>query len=306
MGGTNLVIKPKGQGFYAYKLECEDFQICFIKESIKNTPPIYVRFISQYLWKYGYQMAYEIFAEWFYNVFKTRIYATVVSRLDICCDIDEITFYPEDCTKFVGRAKKKEIYNVDSSHFWGKEFSGFVIGKGSPLLCRIYNKSLESQKAKKWFEYIWGKNSWNGQTVWRIEFQARRKVLKELQINEVIDIKTNVKAIWEYYTQKWITLRKEIDDRNISRWPIDSRWEKIQHMCGDYSTEPIAREIIKKGDLDTLLNSCIGYMSSIAALKQLENTTDTLKYLEACTLEKEEKKHITFKEEVERKKNRYL
>ena len=62
---TNLVVKKKGQGVYNYKLECEEFHICFMQHVVENTPPIHVRFISSFLWKYGYNEAFKVFVNWF-------------------------------------------------------------------------------------------------------------------------------------------------------------------------------------------------------------------------------------------------
>jgi len=43
----------------------------------------------------------------------------------------------------------------------GSKFTGFSIGRGQPLLARIYDKSREiKQSGKIWFEQIWHDNGW--------------------------------------------------------------------------------------------------------------------------------------------------
>lgn len=302
-----FVVKPKGQGFYSYKLECEDFHICFMNKKIENSAPIYVRFISSFLWQYNYKRAYELFKKWFLDTFQIKILDTKISRLDICCDIDEISFKADDNKRIVTRARKKEIMNVDSENYEGKIFSGFTIAKGSPLMCRIYNKTLEIKKSNKiWFEDIWKQYNWNGENVWRIEFQVRRKILKEFKIEKIEDIENKIEPLWAYYTQNWCTLRKPKKDINMSRWEIDKRWKKIQKISLNYDIEPLSREKIKRGDEETLLNLCLGSFTSLSAIKGFNNPKDTCTYLIEKMEKRNRKKNTSYKKEVEKKMNRYV
>lgn len=314
IGNINFIIKGKGQGLYAYKLECDDFHICFMSKSIENVSPIYVKFISGFLWKYGYKEAFEIFINWFNNTFKSHIIGNRVSRLDICLDIDEIEFVPNDVNNFFSKARKREVCYpkinecIDSINFNGRNFTGFVIGKGSPLLCRIYDKTLEIiNSSKEWFKEIWIENNWNqNNTIWRIEFQIRRKILKELKISNVYDIEDNVEGIWAYLTQKWITLRIIDLNKNVSRYKIDDRWIKVQKVNREYTSSSAIREKIRYGNLDKLLDQCCGIFTTIGALKNEEKTRDVYLVLIEHMQHKNKKKNTTFKEEVEKRKNRFI
>lgn len=255
LGAINFVVMPKGQGFYSYKLQCEDFHICFMSRKVKNNSPIYIRLISRFLWQYNYQKALELFNKWFEYTFNIPISTTKISRLDICCDIDEFSFKPKDSNKFITRAKKKEIINVDSENYEGKIFSGFTIAKGSPLMCRIYNKTLEIKKSNKvWFKDIWEQFNWSGKDVWRIEFQARREILKEFNIEDIKDIDNKIEGLWSYYTCNWLTMRISKKDQNASRWDIDNKWLKIQSINNNQNIKPLSRETIISGNIDTLIN----------------------------------------------------
>lgn len=302
-----FIVKPKGQGFYSYKLECEDFHICFMSKKIENTAPIHIKFISSFLWQYNYKRAYELFEKWFTNTFQVDITKIQISRIDICCDIDEINFKSNDSKKIVTRARKKEIINVDSENYQGKIFSGFTIAKGSPLMCRIYNKSLEIKKSNKiWFEDIWNEFGWNGGEVWRIEFQARRKILKELKVETIQDIEEKIEALWTYYTKCWCTMRKPNKDINMSRWKIEAKWRKIQEINYNYNIEPLSREKIKRGDEEKLLNLCLGTMTSLSAIKGYNNLSDTYSYLVKKIEKRNKEKKTNYEKEVKRKMNRYM
>lgn len=311
LNNTNLTVKKKGQGFYAYKLECDDFHMCFMKHSIENSPPIQVRFISSFLWKYGYKEAFNVFINWF-NVFGIKISGIRISRLDICLDTDEICFLEDDNHSLFCRARKKQIqYSencVDKKNYIGKHFSGFSIGFGSPLSCRIYDKTLEIIKSSKtWFKTIWLENHWDcSKNVWRIEFQIRRKVLKELGIFNFEDIEKNLEGIWAYLTQKWLTLRIKNNNKNSTRFELDNRWIIIQKSGNDYISSPSIREVIRKGNLEKILAQCGGLITSISAITNEKKPINTCLRVIDHIREKCYENNTTFEKEVEKRKNKYI
>ena len=97
---VNFTVFQKGQGVYKYKIECNDFYMCFLSKEIKNTPQIYIRFYSNYLWAYGYKEAFNKFKEWF-SAFNLDSYNVKISRVDICSDTDEFEF--KSCPAASGR-----------------------------------------------------------------------------------------------------------------------------------------------------------------------------------------------------------
>lgn len=310
INGTNLVVKKKGQGFYNYKLECDDFHICFMQHAIENSPPIQVRFISSFLWKYGYNKAFNIFVNWFEKL-NSNISGFRISRLDICFDTDEIEFLENDCDNFSCRARKKQIqYSncIDNKNYIGKKFSGFSIGMGSPLSCRIYDKTLEILKSsKQWFKTIWLENGWNSsKNVWRVEFQIRRKVLKELKILNFEDIQKNIESVWGYLTQNWLTLRIKDNNKNSSRFEIDSRWVIVQKAGNEYKSSASIRERIKRGNLENMLDQCGGLLVSISAITNNDKIGNAYWTVSKHIKDKCYKNNTTFKEQVEKRKDKYI
>ena len=59
--------------------------------------------------------------------------------------------------KVVTRARGKVNHFVNDEYYNGSEFSGFTIGRGDPLLARIYNKTLEVKKSQNCGFMICGK-----------------------------------------------------------------------------------------------------------------------------------------------------
>jgi len=305
INGINFEVARSGAPFYTYRLECKDFFLYFQEKPMKNNSPIRIKLLSSFLWSYGYKEAYSYFIDWI-SEFNIQINGTKISRVDICLDIDEIIFEEEDIKNFITRAKYKNIHYADDIYFNGKIFSGFTIGKGKPLLVRIYDKSLEINRSKKlWFKEIWKLNNWNeDKKVWRVEYQIRRSVLKEFQINSVEDFLIKEDQIWIYLTKKWIML-KELNDTNISRCKIDKRWEKIQNYNNKINIEPIIRKKIKEGNVIGLLDQSSGLAISLGAIYNHKNLDETFNIIKTYTKIKLQKNETSFKEEKEKRKAKF-
>ena len=129
INGMKFNVNKKGQGFYSYKIECEQFYICFMSHSISKNPPIFVRFMSEFLWEYGCYKSLIKFMDWFKQL-NIKIIGTRSSRLDIALDIDEIEFLKNDVDNFIKRANKIARHYVDDDYYVNKEFAGLTVGRG--------------------------------------------------------------------------------------------------------------------------------------------------------------------------------
>ncbi len=307
INGSNFEVNPKGQGYYGYKIENKEVSICFMSKRLSNTPPIYVRFFSAFLWEYGYENAYNIFMKWFED-FNAQIANVKVGRVDICLDTDEVNFEEKDVKNLFTKAKKIEQKYVDDIYQVGKNFSGFVIGKGGNLSCRIYNKTLEIKNSNKtWFEDIWKEVCWLGDTtVWRIEFQLRKKVLKELEIINIENLSKNLINIWAYLTQKWLVMKKTSKDSNKSRWKTNKKWKVIQEADFDYEGIPTIRKRIIKGDKERLIAQCSGILTTIAALNGDSGIAKSFLEVKGYLEDKSQKDNSTLEKEINKKKKRFI
>ena len=305
----NLTLKVHASGihFYAYRLTCEDFTICFAEKELPNNTPIWVRFSSGYLWSFMATGAFKRFMEWF-RVFDVDVLGTKVSRADLCADTDEVSFTPSDAKGFVTRAKSKSRHCVDDDHFDGKVFSGFTIGRGQPMLARIYHKSLEVRKSGKlWFYEVWGANGWEGvDEVWRVEFQLRRGVLKEVGVSNIHELFENIDGLWAYLTREWLTLRQPKRETNVSRWPLKRKWMEIAAAKFNHQTSPLVRRRVREGNLRQLMNQAAGLAVSIAALGDHDSLGETLQTLGYWTELRLSRKNTSFDGEKANRKSRFL
>jgi hypothetical protein len=92
----------------------------------------------------------------------------------------------------------------------------YVGGRKSSIQLRIYNKSeeLSCKPGKEWLWTIWGIDP--SPNVWRVEFQLRRTVLKQLGINSIAELTESLAGTWRYLTGKWVSFRLP-DNANATR-----------------------------------------------------------------------------------------
>lgn len=288
-----LVVGLTGMRFYAYRLTCNDFIIAFAQKTTLENPPVRVKFKSGFIWSYGYIGAYDKFLEW-YSCFPGEIEKSRISRLDICIDTDEVEFNEDDKNKFITRAKSKTTHFISDEHSTGRKFTGFTIGKGNPILARIYNKSEEIKiKGKEWFKAIWLENGWDGiKDIWRIEFQLRRKALKELGIDKVEDFRSNEDGLYRYLTDKWLSIDNDI-------------WDTVKN-----STEPNIEHLIRKkviqGDIKRLINQTNGLLISIGAYSGTEKIDEVLRIIHKQANKNLSIKGKDFTSEVRKRRTKFL
>ncbi|WP_411503395.1 replication initiation factor [Brevibacillus centrosporus] len=306
LNDLSLTVHRTGIRFYQYNLSCNDFIISFAEKELKTNAPITVKFLSSYIWSFGLEGAFSRFSSWLESI-STSIIGTKVSRADICADTDLVTFKEIDIKGVVTLARKRQKYFVDGEYAIGREFSGFTIGKGSPLQARVYNKSIEiPTSGKAWFKEIWLANNWcEDKEVWRVEFQMMRNVLKEFSINTVEDLIKKESTLWAYLTQQWLTIRQPSPDK-VYRWKLKKKWKTIQEAGNDYNTTPLVREKVLQGSIQSLLDQGAGILLSVAAIGDHESLEDTLQVFKSWAEIALNKKNTSFHSEKERRQKKYL
>ncbi|RJS61756.1 replication initiation factor [Bacillus sp. PK3_68] len=307
LNGLSLKVHRNGIPFYAYKLSCNDFLMYFMDKEVKNTSPIKVRFLATYLWSVGFTKAVNDFLNWLTGL-GIRITTTKLSRIDICVDSDETPFNKEDMEHVVTKARGKAKHFVNDEYYNGSEFSGFTMGRGDPLLARIYNKTLEVRSSQKfWFFDLWKEKFWKeSKPVWRVEFQIRRKCLKEFGINSIDDFILRENNIWSYLTGEWLTLKTPRPDKNKTRWPLDSRWLVVQNADLNQRFSPAIRKKVKVGNTEQLLDQIAGLLISVGTLNNHESLEITAEIARLWTESKLYNRNTTFNEEKKKRSKRFL
>jgi hypothetical protein len=153
-------------------------------------------------------------------------------------------------------------------HTDGYRLSGFTFGRGN-LLCRIYDKTRELRShGTTWTVAIW-EGMDPDRPVWRIEFQFRRGVIRELAVDgehpdSVADALAVRQGLWAYGAE-WLTLREPSGDSNRSRWPLSEAWDAVQRVVIGSPSSPLVRIRVAEAARLRLLQGFAGYTTSLAA-----------------------------------------
>lgn len=169
-----------------------------------------------------------------------------VSRADLCVDV-HAEFRQEDRERWrklarfdadhVGLGQETGPVEVGAETAWrtGQTFTGWIFGKGDPLMGRIYLKSLQAPKHSPWIFELWSRcPNYNAtRPVWRVEFECKRGALKAWRVDTLAQLKAQQTAIWRYLTWEWLTLRatrKHDKDKAISaawRWISEGAFDPL-------------------------------------------------------------------------------
>ncbi len=206
------VMATSQRGFHVV-LQNGDFTLSLRKMDDKNQNPIIkAEFRAEFLLRNGYKRAITIVNGIVELMLKN--YFIKVSEIHLAKDIQNYNFNILDFYRLKTLKRNKQIFNQDTNLFYsGLKFTGFSIGKGDEML-RIYNKTFEidKNKEKAFVQYL----SWdinpdydNTKNVWRIEFQLRRKKLKELfgswgVVENLNSLLRSISSIWDYLINTFV------------------------------------------------------------------------------------------------------
>jgi hypothetical protein len=236
----------------------------------KIFPEVFTQLNSGFLWGNGYDLAYQKCRQWLGGW--ASIEGEKINRVDLCADL-EMTLPVLDVKKgIVTRARKKVDY-TEIEHFTnGCRDTGYRIGQGD-LMARIYNKSYEIKGSEKfWFKDIWERGGWDGQTdVTRIEYQARRPLLKSYKVSSYEEMITLLPDMWRYMTCDWLVVKEHnLDDSNHRRWRTSDMWETVQGIRNQFGeclgVLPYKR---KEAKIEPLMAQIKGLIASEIAIDSL-------------------------------------
>lgn len=223
-------VKSSGKGFFPYVLKDNAFHIQLSRS--RSIPFAYVQLSSEYLTHKAPLNAENAL----YLILKrlgTIDQSANVSRIDLFVDfVTSVNMESWDRHAWVTRAAAINTYSVE------REFSGWMIGAGGVISCRLYNKTLEIKQSRKaYLLELWHKAGWNGyDPVWRLEFQLKREVLTQKGLGKLTEVIDNLNGLWGYATTEWLRLTlPNAEDKTRSRWPIHPLWGYLS--SADWQTD---------------------------------------------------------------------
>ncbi|NMM28955.1 MAG: replication initiation factor [Glaciimonas sp.] len=238
LGEHIFEVKDKSSGLFPFTIEDDAFQIRLSAHHAKALPMAYVKVSSHYL---SHKTPVEAEAHLRSLLYPLgEISPPKVSRIDLFVD-----FASSEDMESWGRSAWVTKTSGVSQYAQDQTFTGWLIGSGSALIARLYNKRIEILKSRKtYLEPLWREAGWDAvQPVWRLEFQFKREVLDQLGLNSMPAVLGNLNGLWSYGTTEWLKLTIPSEtDKTRSRWPVHPLWLALSSI--DWETEggPLLRE----------------------------------------------------------------
>ena len=298
IGNVDYEVLPNGAKGYAYILHNDQYQIKLSRFRSK-TPhfhPIKVTCKAMVLWEKGYYVYQDISN--FINDNIGLIKENQLSRVDMALHIDNLYLTIVDWDSFIGRFKKDQAIRYE------RKLETFYFGsrKTQSGLCRIYDKTKKvvTHMESWWFHSLWIENGLNPDHVWNVEFEMKRKFLKERNIHTYQDLYDNINGLWQYLTHEWLTYRiPNHDDDNHSRWKLQPIWLEIQKGYDNYEYKgKVNRSVQLLKDTSKYTAHLTGYMTSICALIDHSELDDAIHYVKSLITAYLKSKDTDFKEAI--------
>lgn len=235
--GHIFEVKDKGSSIFPYVMEDGAFRISLSKTG-KKTPMAYVKLSSRYLCSTTTRNA-EVHLRKLLDTLGTITDVAHVSRIDLCADFVSCENMESwDRQAWVTRAKKIDAHAVS------EKFTGWSIGLGGNISCRLYDKLLEIQTSGRTdLLSLWktaGRQE--NEPIWRIEFQFMREVLAQHGLIGLDSVLSNLNGLWSYAVTEWLRLTlPNTDDQTRSRWPIHPLWSYISTIDWEGDGGPLSR-----------------------------------------------------------------
>lgn len=197
--------------------------------------------------------------------------APTVGRLDLYVDFaSSVDMESWDRHAWVTRA------NAVHQHAIAGDFTGWSIGLGGLLSCRLYDKTKEIEVSKKYYLLdLWREAGWDGVTpVWRLEFQFRREILAQLQLTTLAHVMGNLNGLWSYAATDWLRLTlPSADDKTRSRWPVHPLWGYLSSVDWEADGGPLSRHYSPKR-LPNEVRLCMQGFSVLVSFMASRGITD--------------------------------
>ena len=260
---------PGAGKLFKYQLQDHAYRIQIKGPKSKSLPLAYCGISSNFLVAVGVEQAVSQL-RLILSSLGSLEGAPNVSRIDLFVDyVSDIPLNAWGDDAWVTRAKE-----LDTHWVYGK-FTGWSIGKGA-MSARLYDKTLELKKSgKEYLKDLWREQGWQeGQSVYRLEFQFRSEILKQLQSASYPEVLSRLGMLWHYACYDWLRLTiPNPCDQTKSRWPLHPLWEAFQVIpwIGAGKAERVALQLNRVPADEMLYRYYFTALTSYMAAKQCSN-----------------------------------
>lgn len=277
LGSHIFEVKDKGARMFPFVLEDNAYRIQLSKPG-KKLPMAYVKVSAEYLAHKGPQAVQEELAA-LLPEFGDISGLNMVSRIDLAADFTAPVIMDSwHRSAWVTRATEIHSYAKDQT------FTGWTVGMGGAIGCRLYNKIQEIiHTGKAWIINLWAPGGWMpGETVWRLEFEFKRDFLKERGLSSLDSVLDNLDGLWSYATTEWLRLTVPNEaDATRSRWPTHGLWMALASVDWE-SAHSVLLDKCSNARTPTelrLITVILGALTSYMAIHSLDDPNEAIDQL---------------------------
>lgn len=265
---------PGGKPNYPFQVQFADFQLWLSPKQVPEgeTPNVFISLGARLLWESGVRQAVDQALAGLVELTDGTVRSCRMSRCDLTADFYWAQGLTDEFLRryAVMRSRSTKLYLKDD------QIESFYVGaKDADIQLRIYHKSAEIlHSGKDWFHDLWNLDALSG--VWRVEFQARRDLLRSLDIDSVDDLLAKAADLWRYLTTEWFSLRLH-DDPNATRRTVHPWWATVQacdEQFGTVSGPCHRRQRQPSSKIEPSINLMAGLLVGVAARAGLRTFED--------------------------------
>ncbi|MCI5133635.1 MAG: hypothetical protein D3920_00900 [Candidatus Electrothrix sp. AW2] len=258
-GFLDFNLLRRGAGSYPYVLRSGDVVLMFSNHKPDaQFPNCRIEIGSISCWQPGWLSLYNRILDWI-TFCGCRVFKEKVSEFHITADLLGADFSTTgffDIDRWITRANDHFLAGKYGNHNY------VAFGKGN-FMMRVYDKTSEltpnSPKAIV-FNTEWSKKlqAPPPKHVTRIEFQIRRTVSRELQIETVKDLAANLNGIWQYCVSDWARFTEiaitssDRKNKNQQRYETAALWQFVQAIRFD---APESDKLIRRSESPNHINT---------------------------------------------------
>jgi len=281
--GRKFLHYPSGKApNYRFHLQFPEYNIFIATRQRPSekapSPNVYASLASEALWQFGINNTIELLTMDL-EYFGGEVLKIQPSRVDLCADYLIPAGLSFDFLRSHQVSRSKAVAPIINDNVLETYYCG---SKSAPVQVRIYNKSKEVLKkgTKLWFFPLWGIDQVDN--VWRIEFQLRRTLLKQFDVNSIPDLWEKLGGVWGYLTEEWYSLRVP-DNEKAERRTIHPWWQMIQRRKDTLGPAIQVQRTFTgttPASIDWLLAHINGCITSVAARLGISDRKEVLTRLE--------------------------
>jgi hypothetical protein len=272
--GTHVFeVKDRGAGRFPFVLANNSYRIQLSKPG-KKLPMAYVQVSAEYLAHKGPEAIGRELQELLSEL--GPVSTNTVSRIDLAADFSTpVVMDSWHRSAWVTRAAEIHSYAKDQN------FTGWTVGMGGVMGCRLYDKVQEIiNTGKAWVMNQWLPKGWKpGESVWRLEFEFKRDFLKARQLRSLDEVLANLSGLWSYATTEWLRLTVPGEgDKTRSRWPTHSLWIALASVDWQ-SPDSVLLDKCSNASNPTelrMITVVLGALTSYMAMHGIDNRADAI------------------------------